>query len=68
MRQFQADFSNMVGLRIIPVPTRGQPFTVGEHIAVSDEDTGVYEAIVIEVSGAPPSSTYLAQHSRVQRG
>lgn len=51
MRHVQVDFNNLVGSGVLPVPTRGHTFATGEHVAVSDEGTDVYEAVVIGLSG-----------------
>ena len=51
MRHLQVDFNNLVGSGVLPVPTHGQAFTTGEHVAVSDEGTDVYEAVVLGTSG-----------------
>ena len=51
MRRLQVDFNNIVGSGVLPVPTRGQAFAAGERLAVSDEGTLVYEAVVVGVSG-----------------
>lgn len=50
MRRLQVDFNNLVGSGVLPVPTRGQTFVAGEHVAVFDEGTDVYEAVVLETS------------------
>lgn len=50
MRRLQVDFNNLVGSGVLPVPTHGQAFATGEHVAVSDEGTEVYEAVVIGFS------------------
>lgn len=51
MRHLQVDFNNLVGSGVLPVPTHGRAFTTGEHVAVSDEGTDVYEAVVLGTSG-----------------
>lgn len=51
MRHVHVDFNNLAGPGVLPVPTHGQVFAVGEHVAVSDEGTGVYEAVVLGISG-----------------
>ena len=51
MRHLQVDFNNLVGSGVLPVPTHGRAFTTGEHVAVSDEGTDVYAAVVLGTSG-----------------
>lgn len=51
MRHLQVDFNNLVSSGVLPVPTHGQTFTTGERVAVSDEGTDVYEAVVLGTSG-----------------
>lgn len=51
MRHLHVDFNNVIGSGVLPVPTHGQVFTTGEHVAVSDDDTDVYEAVVVGTSG-----------------
>lgn len=51
MRHVVVDFNNLVGSGVLPVPTRGQSFIRGERLAVSDEGTDEYEAVVLDVSG-----------------
>ena len=51
MRHLQVDFNNLVGSGVLPAPTHGQAFTAGERVAVSDEGTDVYEAVVLGTSG-----------------
>lgn len=50
MRRVHVDFNNLVGSGVLPVPTRGLVFAVGERVAVSDEGTDIYEAIVVGIS------------------
>lgn len=51
MRQVQVDFNGVVGTRVLPIPTHGQQFVVGERLRVFDEGTDVYEAVVLGVDG-----------------
>ena len=51
MRHLQVDFNNLVGSGVLPVPSHGQAFATGEHVAVSDEGTDMYEAVVLGISG-----------------
>ena len=51
MRHLQVDFNNLVGSGVLPAPTHGHAFTAGERVAVSDEGTDVYEAVVLGTSG-----------------
>jgi hypothetical protein len=50
MRRLRVDFNNLVGSRVLPVPTRGLAFSAGEHVAVSDDCEDVYEAVVLGIS------------------
>ena len=50
MRRLHVDFNNLIGSRVLPVPNRGLSFAVGEHVAVSDDGTDVYEAVVLGTS------------------
>lgn len=51
MHQVQVDFNRVIGTRVLPVPTRGQQFAVGERLRVFDGGTDVYEAVVLGVDG-----------------
>jgi hypothetical protein len=51
MRHLQVDFNNVAGSSVLPVPSNGEAFATGEHVAVSDEGTDVYEAVVLGISG-----------------
>lgn len=50
MRRLRVDFNTFAGSGVLPVPTRGHTFVVGEHVAVFDEGTNVYEAVVLGTS------------------
>ena len=49
MRELQVDFNNVVGSGVLPVPTHGQRFAVGERLRVFDEGTDMYQAVVVGV-------------------
>ena len=51
MRHLLVDFNNVAGSGVLPVPSHGEAFAAGEHVAVSDEGTDVYEAVVLGISG-----------------
>jgi hypothetical protein len=51
MRHLQVDFNNLLGSCVLPVPSHGEEFATGELVAVSDEGTDVYEAVVLGISG-----------------
>ena len=50
MRRLHVDFNNPIGSSVLPVPTRGLAFAVGDRVAVYDDGTGIYEAVVLETS------------------
>lgn len=51
MCRLRVDFNNLIGSGVLAVPTRGLAFAAGEHIAVFDDSTDIYEAVVVGTSG-----------------
>ena len=62
MRKLRVDFNQAVG-DVVFAQLHGESFSVGDHVAVYDLDTEIYEAVVQEVSAT--SVTLLVDFTKV---